>query len=43
MTENINIQDNDGRQFVLNDYDNKTVYGYARNKFEGFGEYNNES
>jgi hypothetical protein len=42
MTENINFQDNDGRRFALNDYDYKMVYGYEKNKFEGFGEYNNE-
>ena len=42
MTENINIQLNDGQQFAKDDYDNKTVYGYEKNKFKGFGEYNNE-
>ena len=42
MTENINIQDNDGKQFAQNDYENKTVYGYEKNRFKGFGEYNNE-
>ncbi len=42
MTENINVQVNDGSQFGLNDYDNETVYGYERNKFKGFGEYTNE-
>ncbi len=31
MTENINIQVNEGSQFGLNDYDNETVYGYQRN------------
>jgi hypothetical protein len=39
---NINIQDNDGKQFAQNDYENKTVYGYEKNRFKGFGEYNNE-
>ena len=39
---NINIQDNDGKQFAQNDYENKTVYGYKKNRFKGFGEYNNE-
>ena len=42
MTENINIQSNDGRQFAQDDHDNKTVYGYEKNKFKGFGNYNNE-
>ena len=42
MTENINIQVNDGQQFAQDDYDNKTVYGYEKNKFKGFGDYNNE-
>ena len=42
MSENINIQINDGQQFAKDDYDNKTVYGYEKNKFKGFGEYNNE-
>ena len=42
MSENINIQLNDGQQFAKDDYDNKTVYGYEKNKFKGFGEYNNE-
>ena len=41
MTENINVQVNDGSQFSLND-NNETVYGYERNKFKGFGEYTNE-
>jgi len=41
MTENINVQVNDGSQFGLND-DNETVYGYKRNKFKGFGEYTNQ-
>ena len=41
MTENINVQVNDGSQFGLND-DNETVYGYQRNKFKGFGEYTNQ-
>ena len=41
MTENINVQVNDGSQFGSND-DNETVYGYQRNKFKGFGEYTNE-
>ena len=42
MTENINIQVNDGSQFAQNDYEYKTVYGYEKNRFKGFGEYNNE-
>ena len=42
MTENINIQVNDGRQFAQDDHENKTVYGYEKNKFKGFGNYNNE-
>jgi hypothetical protein len=41
MTENINVQVNDGSQFGLND-NNETVYGYERNSFKGFGEYTNE-
>ena len=40
--ENYNIKINDGQQFAKDDYDNKTVYGYEKNKFKGFGEYNNE-
>ena len=39
---NINIQVEDGSQFAQNDYENKTVYGYEKNRFKGFGEYNNE-
>jgi hypothetical protein len=42
MTENINIQVNDGQQFAKDDHDNKTVYGYKKNKFTGFGDYNHE-
>ncbi len=42
MTENINIQVNDGQQFAKDDHDNKTVYGYEKNKFKGFGDYSNE-
>ena len=53
MTENINIQSNDGRQFAQDEsvrfdeqsssnHDNKTVYGYEKNKFKEFGNYNNE-
>ncbi len=53
MAENINIQSNDGRQFAQDErlrfdeqsssnHDNKTVYGYEKNKFKGFGNYNNE-
>ena len=42
MTENINIQVNDGQQFASDDHENKTVYGYEKNKFKGFGDYNNE-
>jgi hypothetical protein len=42
MTENINIQVNDGQQFAQDDHDNKTVYGYKKNKFTGFGDYNHE-
>ena len=42
MTENINIQVNDGQQFAQDDHENKTVYGYEKNKFKGFGDYNNE-
>ena len=42
MSENINIKLNDGQQFAQDDYDNKTVYGYEKNKFKGFGEYNND-
>jgi hypothetical protein len=38
---NINIKDNEGQQFAQTDYENKTVYGYEKNKFKGFGEYNN--
>ena len=41
MAENINIQSNDGRQFAQDDHGNKTVYGYEKNKFKGFGNYNN--
>ena len=42
MTESINIQVNDGQQFAQDDHENKTVYGYEKNKFKGFGDYNNE-
>ncbi len=35
MTENSNIQVNDGQQFAKDDHDNKTVYGYDKNKFKG--------
>jgi hypothetical protein len=42
MTENINIQVNDGQQFAKDDHDNKTVYGYEKNSFKGFGDYSNE-
>ncbi len=42
MTENINIQVNDGQQFAKDDHDNKTVYGYEDNKFTGFGDYSHE-
>jgi hypothetical protein len=42
MAENINIQVNDGQQFAKDDHDNKTVYGYEKNKFKGFGDYSNE-
>ena len=53
MAENINIQSNDGRQFAQDEsvrfdeqsssnHENKTVYGYEKNKFKGFGNYNNE-
>ncbi len=31
MTENINIQVNDGQQFAQDDHDNKTVYDYKNN------------
>ena len=34
MTENINIQLNDGQQFAKDDYDNKTVYGYEKNNLK---------
>ena len=40
--ENYNIQNNDGEQSLKNDFDDKTVYGYERSKFKGFGEYTNE-
>ena len=40
--ENYNIQNNDGEQSLKNDFDDKTVFGYERSKFKGFGEYNNE-
>ena len=39
--ENYNIQNNEGEQFLKNDFDNDKVYGYERQKFKGFGEYNN--
>ncbi len=42
MTENINIQVNDGQEFAKDDHDNKTVYGYEKNRFKGFGDYSNE-
>jgi hypothetical protein len=34
MTENINIQANDGQQFAKDDHDNKTVYGYKKKKLQ---------
>ena len=40
--ENYNIQNNDGEQYLKNDFDDKTVNGYERNKFKGFGEYKND-
>ncbi len=42
MTENINIQSNDGQQFAQDDYDNKTVHGCEKNIFKWFGYYSNE-
>lgn len=41
-TENYNIQNNDGEQYLKHDFDDKTVYGHERNKFKGFGEYTNQ-
>ncbi len=41
MTENIKIQINDGQQFAKNDHDDKTVYGYEKNGFKGFGDHSN--
>jgi hypothetical protein len=38
----MNFQINDGRQFAKDDHDNKTVYGFEKNRFKGFGDYNNE-
>jgi len=38
---NYNIQNNEGEQYLKNDFDDKTVYGYERSKFNGFGEYTN--
>ena len=52
QTENYNIQNNEGQQYLKNDFDDtqsaavtesrKTVYGHERNKFKGFGEYTNQ-
>ena len=41
-TENYNIQNNEGEQYLKNDFDDQTVYGHERNKFKGFGEYTNQ-
>ena len=41
MGEDYNVQLNDGQQFAKDDYDNNTVYNYPRNKFQGFGKYDN--
>jgi len=41
MVEDYNVQLNDGQQFAKDDYDNNTIYNYPRNKFKGFGEYEN--
>ena len=41
-SRNYNIQDNEGEQYLKNDFDDKTVYGHERNKFKGFGEYTNQ-
>ena len=41
-TENYNIQNNEGEQYLKNDHDDKTVYGHERNKFKGFDEYTNQ-
>ena len=41
-TENYNIQNNEGEQYLKNDHDDKTIYGHERNKFKGFGEYTNQ-
>ena len=40
--ENYNIQDNEGEQYLKNDFDDKTVYWHERNKFKGFGQYTNQ-
>ena len=34
QTENYNIQNNEGQQYLKNDFDDKTVYGHERNKFK---------
>ena len=39
--QNYNIQNNEGEQYLKNDFDDKTIYGYEKNKFKGFGEYTN--
>jgi hypothetical protein len=41
MVEDYNVQLNNGSQFAKDDYDNNTIYNYPRNKFKGFGEYEN--
>ena len=41
MVEDYNVQLNNGQQFAKDDYDNNTIYNYPRNKFKGFGEYEN--
>lgn len=39
--ENYLVKNNEGEQFLKNDFDENTVYGYERQKFKGFGEYTN--
>jgi hypothetical protein len=41
MVEDYNVKTNDGQQFAKDDHDKDTIFNYPRNKFKGFGEYNN--
>ncbi len=42
MTENINIQINDGKRFAIDDHANKTVYDGEKIRFKPFGDCSND-